>query len=69
MKTRYVIINEYPVELSTKVIKNNTLFDALCIYGLQNGNFEEIAVCETMEQARDELKKIQKQRSSYVWFC
>lgn len=54
---RYVIINEYPVELSTKAVKSNTLFDALCVNGLQNGNFEEIAICETMEQARDELKK------------
>lgn len=54
--TRYVIINE-TTEVSVRNFSNSgSLFDALCIGGLKNGSFSEIAVCETMEQARDELK-------------
>lgn len=57
MKTRFVIINETP-EISVRDFRTSgTLFNALCINGLQNGSFDEIAVCETMNEARDELAK------------
>lgn len=38
-------------------MKNNSLFDALCINGLQNGSYDEVVACETLEQARCELEK------------